>query len=172
MDNAIIENARLIYKNFSGKKGEFNPEGQRNFCILLDDDIAKQMEKDGWTIKYLKPLEEGDSPRPMIKVKIRFDNRPPKIVIVSSRGKSQIGEEEVNMLDWAEMKTVDVNLNPYEWERNGSSGVTAYLKSLYAVIESDPLEEKYEINTDSANGCIGGCGNCAICDNDGPCQDD
>lgn len=172
MDNVIIENADLIFKNFSGKKGEFNPEGQRNFCVLLDKDIAEDMAKHGWNVKHLKPREEGDEPQAYIQVKVRFDNRPPNIVIVSSNGKSRIDESEVNMLDWAETQTVDINISPYEWERNGNKGVSAYLKSLYAVIETDPLEEKYVNPKDSAQSCIGGCGDCMVCDGNGSCQDD
>lgn len=169
MDNIIIEDAQLLFKNFSGRKGEYNPEGQRNFCVLLDDDVAKQLKKDGWNVKYLKPREEGDKEQAYLQVKIRFDNKPPNIVIVSSTGKSRIDESEVNILDWAETEHVDLNINPYEWHRpNGDSGITAYLKSMYVVIEQDPLEEKYMNAKDSALNSIGGCGDCGTCDGNCP----
>lgn len=164
LDNLIIEDAQLIFKNFSGRKGEFNPLGQRNFCVLLDDDIAKNLKKDGWNVKYLKPREEGDKEQAIIQVKVRFDKRPPNIVIVSSTGKSQIDESEVNLLDWAEIEHVDININPSEWENNGNHGIAAYLKSMYVTIEQDPLEEKYINSKDSALNSIGGCGNCDTCD--------
>lgn len=164
LDNIIIEDAQLLFKNFSGKKGEFNPEGHRNFCVLLDEDVAKQLKKDGWNVKYLKPREEGDKEQAYLQVKVRFDNRPPNIILVSSTGKSRIDESEVNLLDWAEMDNIDLNINPYEWHRpNGDSGITAYLKSMYVTIEQDPLEEKY-VNKDSALNTIGGCGECGTCE--------
>lgn len=172
MDNQIIEDAKLIFKNFSGAEGKFNRAGDRNFHILLDEKKAKQMEKEGWNIKYLTPREEGDVPQPHIKVKVAFGNRPPKIVIISSRGKSQIDESEVGMLDWAELEKVDISITPYEWDYNGQKGVTAYLKSLYATIETDPLEDKYYEAEDSAQNCIGGCGDCFVCDHDGPCKEE
>lgn len=170
MNNLIIENAQLIFKNFSGTKGRFNPEGLRNFCVLLDSDVAKELKDDGWNVKYLRPREEGDEEQAYLQVKVRFDNRPPKIIIVSSTGKSQINEDEVNILDWAEIENIDLNINPYKWERNGDSGITAYLKSMFVTIEQDPLEEKYIDFKDSAHNCIGGCGNCDVCDHEGACK--
>ena len=164
LDNVIIENAQLIFKNFSGRRGDFNPEGQRNFCVLLDDSQAEMLKKDGWNVKYLKPREEGDKEQAYLQVKVRFGNRPPNIVIVSSTGKSRIDESEVNLLDWAEIDNVDVNITPYEWNNNGNSGVAAYLKSMYVTIEQDPLEEKYVNAKDSALNSIGGCGGCDTCD--------
>ena len=35
-----INNAKIIFKNFSGKPGVYNKEGDRNFCLLLPDDAA------------------------------------------------------------------------------------------------------------------------------------
>lgn len=169
MDNLVIENAQLIFKNFSGKEGTFNPKGQRNFCVILDPEVAKNLKKDGWNVKELKPREEGDIPTQILKVNVKFGHRPPNIVIVSTGGKSRIDESEVNMLDWAEIEKVDLTINPYEWEPGKFS---AYLKSLYATIEVDPLEEKYSDVKDSAKTCIGGCGNCDVCDHDGPCNGD
>jgi hypothetical protein len=147
--NVTIEDATIAFRNFSGKEDVYNREGDRNFAIILEHDVAAQMERDGWNIKYLKAREEGDEPQPYIQVKVSYKNRPPKIGMVTSgmgrKGKiSYLTEAEVEMLDWVDIETVDVTLNPYEWAVNGRTGVSAYLQTLYIKIEEDYLQMKWE----------------------------
>lgn len=139
-----IEDARIIFRNFAGKEGQFNREGDRNFAVLLDDPkLIKVLEKDGWNIKHLKPREEGDEPQPYLQVSVNFDGRPPKVAIITSRGRTNLGEKEVEMLDWADIRTLDLIIRPYNWNVNGKTGIKAYLQSLFATIEEDELELKY-----------------------------
>lgn len=105
-----------------------------------------------------------------MKVTVKFGNRPPKVVLVSSRGKTMLDEDSINSLDWADLETVDLIITPYNWSVRGNSGIAAYLKSLYAVIVEDELEKKYFDVPDSAENTIGGCGNCDICT--GECHED
>lgn len=150
--NINIENAQLRFRNFSGKEGKYNPEGRRNFCVLLDMDTAQKLSEDGWNIKYLQPREEGESPQAYIPIFVSYKFNPPKIVLISSSGKREINEDEVNILDWAEFANVDLVARPYNWEVNDKSGVKAYLKALYATIEEDEFEAKYRDVPDSAKG--------------------
>lgn len=164
MDNLIIENANIVFRNFEGKEGKFNPAGRRNFCVLLEDKLANGLEKDGWNIKYLTPREEGDKPQAYIQVSLNYNAYAPNVYLVSSRGQNRLNENDVKILDWADLANVDIMIRPYEWEVNGKKGIKAYLKTMYAVIEENPLEEKYSNAPDSAESCIGGCGNCEVCD--------
>ena len=64
-DEISIENAHLMFRNFEGKEGKFNPAGKRNFCVRLDDpNIVKKLETDGWNVRYLKARNEGDEDVP------------------------------------------------------------------------------------------------------------
>ena len=58
--NIRIENAKIRFRNFSGKEGRFNPAGRRNFCVFLDDDTANDLKDEGWNIKWLNPRAEDD----------------------------------------------------------------------------------------------------------------
>ena len=144
-DMITIEGARLAFRNFSGKEGKFNPPGKRNFCVLLDENLAQSLQRYGWNVRWLNPREEGDRPQGYIQVSVVFENMPPKIVLISSRGKTVLTEEEVNILDWAEIANVDLVIRPYNWEVNGKTGVKAYCKALYVTIVTDILEEKYSL---------------------------
>lgn len=160
-----IANAKIGFRNFSGKEGQFNPAGNRNFAVFIDDiDLARRMEQDGWNIRWLKAKDEGDNDQPMISVKVAFGKIPPKIVLVSRKGLSKLGEDEINILDWAEIANVDLTIRPYTWSVSGKSGVKAYLKTMYITIVEDDWENKYVERPDSAQDAIGGCGNCEICD--------
>lgn len=148
--NVNIENARLLFKNFSGEPGKFNPPGRRNFNVVIPHDIADQMASDGWNIKYLKARDDGDEDTAILQVRVSFDNYPPRIVLINSVGKTILTEENINLLDWADIANVDLTIRPYNWEMNGRTGVTAYLKSMWVTIREDAFEAKYADVMDSA----------------------
>lgn len=161
-ENVTIYNARLMFRNFAGEETQYNPRGNRNFCIFLEDDIAEMMKADGWTLRYLES-KDGDPPQPILSVKVAFGNYPPTIIIISNGRKTKLNEETVNMLDWAEIAHCDVMVRPYTWEVRGESGVKAYLKSMYVTLAVDELAQKYNYH-EGADDAIGGCGECEVCD--------
>jgi hypothetical protein len=145
-DNTVLmEGVRIIFRNFAGKEGQYNREGDRNFAVLLDDTIANTMAEDNWNIKWLKPREEDEDevPQAYLQVSVNFKGRPPRIVLITSRGRTNLQEDQVEMLDWADIMNVDLIVRPYEWTVNGKTGVKAYLQSIYVTIEEDALERKY-----------------------------
>lgn len=149
-DNTVMmEGVRIIFRNFAGKEGQYNREGDRNFAVLLDETIANTMAEDGWNIKWLKPREEDedDTRQAYLPVSVNFKGRPPRIVLITSRGRTNLDEDTIESLDWVDILNVDLIVRPYEWTVNGKSGIKAYLQSIYVTIEEDPLEIKYsELN--------------------------
>lgn len=142
--NLVLEDVRITHRNFAGKEGMYNREGDRNFSVLLDDPkLVDVMIKDNWNVKFLKPREEGDEPQPYIGVSVNFRGRPPRIVMITSRGRTELGEDQCELLDYADIRQVDLILRPYDWNVNGKTGTKAYLKSLFVTIEEDALELKY-----------------------------
>lgn len=143
-NNISIENARLIFRNFSGKETKFNPAGRRNFCVVLDDsDLVHRLEEDGWNVRYLQPRNEGEDPQPYLQVSVGFGSIPPQIVLITGNRKTNLLEEDVSMLDWAEIENVDLIIRPYNWDVGGRGGVKAYLKTMYVTIVEDEFERKY-----------------------------
>lgn len=139
----VIEGARIIFRNFAGREGMYNRDGDRNFCVLLEPELAVQMAEDGWNVKSLKAREETDDVQPYLMVTVGFKIRPPRIVMITSRGRTDLSEHEVEVLDWVDVRNVDLIVRPYEWAVNGKTGIKAYLKSLFITIDEDVLELKY-----------------------------
>jgi hypothetical protein len=153
-NNIVIENARIGFRNFSGNAGKFNPAGRRNFCVFLDPKLGSVLENDGWNVRWLQPRDEADEQTPYLQVAVSYENISPKIVLVTKKGKTVLEDDTVNLLDWAEIESVDLIIRPYNWEVQGKSGVKAYVKSMYVTIVEDEFESKYYDVPDSASNTL------------------
>lgn len=142
----LIEDAHILpgqFRNFTGREGQYNREGDRNFALLLDPQLAAEMLQDGWNVKQLKPREEGVEGDYYITVSVGFKNRPPLLVLISSKGRLNLGQHECEIFDWVDIAKADVIIRPYKWNVQGKSGIKAYVKSLFITVREDYLELKY-----------------------------
>lgn len=144
MDNLKIEDAHILYKNFSGNRDQYNP-GRRSFSVELAQDDAAVLENDGWNVRHRPTKSDPDVIIHTLPVQLRFDVYPPKIVMIGETSKrvTYLDESTVGQLDTAAIKSIDLMIRPREWTAVGKSGVKAYLKTAYITIEEDDLDLKY-----------------------------
>lgn len=145
--NIIVRNAKIGWRNFSGRERSVNgrvvnAEGIRGFTMFLDEEQGKELEELGWNIRWREPREEMETPA-HLSIAVRFNSYGPKIVLVTSHGRTILDEDTVGQLDYAEIKNVKLEVNPRYWEANGHSGIKAYLKTMYVEIAEDPFEGDY-----------------------------
>lgn len=146
-----IENAELIFRNFSGKEGKYNREGDRSFCVFIDDaNMAQEMAEDGWNIRVLRPRDDQEDPRHYVSVAINFNFwKKPEVYLISGRSKTLLDEESIGVLDGADITNVDLVIRPRQWDDDGRPRIKAYLQEMYVTIEQSRFAAKYaEDNND------------------------
>jgi len=140
-----MEGARILFRNFTGRETDYNRLGDRNFCLALGEELAEELVQDGWNVKRRVSRDEGDPDLLYIKVNVKYSakSRPPKIVMVTSKGRTELTEDLVELLDLPEIASVDLVVRPYHWTIKGETGISAYLKLMYVTIKEDEFELKY-----------------------------
>ena len=141
-----IDNARIIFRNFSGEGSKYNRKGDRNFSVVIDDqDLADRLIEDGWNIKIRPPREDGDTPFMHLPVKIKFNDRGPRMYLKTGTAKVLLDEDSIDCLDNIDISNVDLDIRPYDWELDdGKTGRTAYLQGGCVTQEVDRFSPHYD----------------------------
>ena len=146
-----IDNARLIWKNFEGRKSKFNQAGDRDFNVVIPtQEQADMLLNDtnkygvGWNVRIRAPREEGESPLMTLKVKIgRFNERGPFIYLVSGQNKVRLTEDTVQCLDTMDIRYVNMDIRPYDGEGAQGPFRSAYLHAMEVYQNVNRFEPRF-----------------------------
>ena len=142
-----VENARIIWRNFSGRQTQYNAKGKRNFNLVVPHEDVEAMKRDGWNVKTKEPRPDypDDTPLSTLAVNVNYseNSRPPRVVLIAGNDRTELDESTIDMLDRVQIENVDLIINPSYYDVNGRQGYTAYLQSIYVTIVQDDLEKKY-----------------------------
>lgn len=145
-ENIYFENAEITFKNFSGRPTKYQrQEGFRTFSVVVDDpDMAQHLSEDGWNVRILRPRNEGDIPKHVLDVSINFNFwKKPEIYMICDGHKTKLDEEDLDILDGADIVTSDIVVRPRLWDDNGTTRIKAYLQELYVTIQQSRFAAKY-----------------------------
>lgn len=145
-ENLYFENAQITFRNFSGRPTKYQrQEGVRTFSVLIDDpDMAQQLSDAGWNVRILRPRNEGDAPMHCIDVAINFNFwKKPEVYMICDGHKTRLDEEDLDVLDGADIITCDIVLRPRLWDDDGVTRIKAYLQELYVTIQQSRFAAKY-----------------------------
>lgn len=141
-----IDNARIVYRNFSGEPSKYNREGDRNFAVVIPNtEMADALTEAGWNVKVKPPREEGEEPFMFLQVKVKFNERGPAAYLQSGRNMRKLSEDTIGILDKVDIIGVDLDIRPYSYDVNGKTGISAYLQSIKVVQDVDRFAADMEM---------------------------
>lgn len=142
-----LMDVRLLFRNFEGKEGMYNKEGDRFFHVALDEELGLELEAEGWNVKWLNSRDD-EPPLGHIQCALNFhpDRRPPKVVLITSRGKKQLDLETLMLADMVDIESADVLIGASHWENPNigkGKGIKAYANEVFITVRESELDLKY-----------------------------
>lgn len=138
-----IDDARLIYRNFSGTNGRYCKDGEGDFAVVIpDEETAKELIERGWNVTVRPPRDDGEEPFRFLKVKFKIDSKTLRVYL-NSNGHTNILEKDCyGILDHIDILKADLDIRPFKWEKNGDSGISAWLNVISVTQRTDRFAER------------------------------
>lgn len=152
----VIRDAQLLsrpYRNFEGKTSDYNPTGQREFGVVIEDpELAQQMAEALWNVKtitnrdgraYMGGIKCDGEDLHWFKVKVKYKDKhgerltPPNIKIRTENNEQAFGEDDIKDLDGADLMDVRLKINIDHQVINGKPMTIGYLSAMKAMMVDD-----------------------------------
>lgn len=148
----IIDDAKIIHRNFAGAASKFNRAGDRNFSIIIPtEEMRDALREEGWNVKTKTDERDPDAtPFMFLPVKVKYftddsgNTRGPKAYMDSGSNRVELDEESISCFDEVDIMRADLDIRPYDWDVNGRQGRTAYLQTIRIVQNLDRFAAERE----------------------------
>jgi hypothetical protein len=141
------------WKNFGGEASQYNKDGKIFFNAFISQHQAEELRSHGFCVKEREGRDGGDTLYYM-NVKVNMDGMyPPKIKLVQDATEQYIDRNSIKLLDQIHIDHATIVVNPYHWETNIGSGVTAYLNQgkFYSHTDFIDQPDDYDITAPNSN---------------------
>lgn len=134
---------KWAFSHFDGREDTYNAEGDHNFTIILPEDVADKLRSEGWAVRTMDGYEEGDPQEHLLKVKISYKYEGPKIYLIMNDRKMRADQRDLKDIRRDTCERLDIIITPSRWVNGPNSGITAYVKELYAKIKVSRFATMY-----------------------------
>lgn len=139
-----IDDAKICYKNFAGTPSKYNRDGERNFAVIIsDEEIAQSLISEGWNVKIKPPRNDEEGPFMYLPVKIKINDYGPKVYLEAGTHHAAMTPDTMGLIDKVDVLSADLDIRPYDWERDGDHGRTAYLQAARITQNVDRFAARY-----------------------------
>lgn len=145
IEDIELEDAKIKWNwsHFDGHD-EFSGEGDHNFTVIFPEEQARKLLEEGWNIREHPGYEEGDPPEFTLKVKISYRFEAPKVFLLKGDRKIRAQQTDLADITPSSCERIDTIITPKPWAHGQKSGISAYVKELYATIKQSRFEERYK----------------------------
>jgi hypothetical protein len=148
-ETIVIRDAQVTYRNFAGKPGPYNEEGERSFSVVLDEALGQLFIDRGLNVKPMRKRDEDEEQMYTLPVAVSYRHRPPRVYMVTGDGdtlplrKTLMSEDVLHMMDGLELGFCQMVIVISNYEVRGTKGKKAYLQSFFGHVIMDELEQEY-----------------------------
>ena len=141
-----IEHAEIRFKNFEGSPDKFHPDGYPYgiFAVFLDEESAAMVASAGFNVKSFGGSDDQGEPQLYLNVKVSRKFFPGDIHKIVGDSDILFDPDTICGLDHSDIIDAGVVINPYHYDVNGRTGVTAYLDNgSYFELMPSPFAAKF-----------------------------
>jgi len=165
-----IDDAQILFPNFSGKESLYNRKGDRSFAVKITDfedaeilhakgwnvrvesgdpAFVDDLNRRGWNAKFKENLDPYEGPRMRLDVKVKYNRRDdgsvwgPTAYLWSGNNRTELDEESIGCLDHIERECVNLDIVASNWKVNGREGRSAYLDIIEVFQRTNRFQERY-----------------------------